>query len=82
MVDSFDRKASIYMYGVSPIKLTIVTKVHVLMQDLLKQCRTKIANQEEKRSKFYDNLLGMKFNVEDRKAIALDAQNAISQSEY
>jgi hypothetical protein len=40
------------MYGVSPIERTIVIEVHVLMQDLLKQCKTKIVNQEEKEVSF------------------------------
>jgi hypothetical protein len=52
VVDSFDREASIYLYGVSPIELIIVTEVDVLMQDLLKQCKTKIANQEGKKVSF------------------------------
>ncbi len=34
--NSFDKKTSICPYGVSPTKLARVTKVHVLMQDLLK----------------------------------------------
>jgi hypothetical protein len=34
--NSFDKKTFICPYGVSPTKLARVTKVHVLMQDLLK----------------------------------------------
>jgi hypothetical protein len=32
----YNREATICPYGVSPIELARVTKVHVLMQDLLK----------------------------------------------
>jgi hypothetical protein len=65
VVDSFDRETLICPYGVSPTKLARVIEVHVLIQDLLKQCGTRIAIQEEKRSKFFEKLVGMKFNMED-----------------
>jgi hypothetical protein len=44
--NSFDRETPICPYGVSPTKLARVTKVHFLVQDLLKYCRTKLAIQE------------------------------------
>jgi hypothetical protein len=54
-------------YGVLPIEFAKVTKVYVLVQDLLKKCKTRIAVQEGKKSKFFEKFVGMEFNVEDRK---------------
>jgi hypothetical protein len=36
---------------------------------------------KRQKKKFYDKLVGLKFNVEDCRATVLDAQNVISQNE-
>jgi hypothetical protein len=60
-------------YGVSIIDVTRVEEVYFLVQDLLKQCKSKIINQELKRTKFFEKLVGLKFSMEDRRATTLDA---------
>jgi hypothetical protein len=45
------------------------------------QCKEKVLHLEIERSKLSKKLVGLKFNIENRKVFVLKAQNAILQSE-
>jgi hypothetical protein len=73
VVDVLESDVTMCSYGVSIIDVTRVEEVYFLVQDLLKQCKSKIINQELKRTKFFEKLVGLKFSMEDRRATTLDA---------
>jgi hypothetical protein len=52
-------------YGVLEIVMTKISEVHNHVQELIKWCKFKILHLEAKRTKLFDKLIGLRFNMED-----------------
>jgi hypothetical protein len=68
-------------YDILPSKIKRVANFHVLLCEMEKCACARIGDAEAEKKKLKEKLLGFWFIMEDRKAIALEAQDSITTLE-
>lgn len=73
-VDASHNQIVVCPYVISNRTMTKVSDVHVLVQEFIKQCKSKVSHVKVKKTKLFKKLLRLNFNMDDRRVVTLDAQ--------
>jgi hypothetical protein len=65
-------------FGVSVIDIAHVSKMHNLLEELLKNIMLKVSCLKGEKSKLFKKLIGIKFNMANLKSAALEAQDYVT----
>ncbi len=70
-----------FYFSIVPLEIKKVADLHDLLCDLEKLVDGRISDVEVKKKKLEEKLIGLKFNMEDRKVVIMEAQESMAAIE-
>lgn len=65
-VDASHNQIVVCPYVISNRTMTKISEVHVLVQEFIKQCKSKVSDVKFKRTKLSKKLIQLNFNMDDQ----------------